>query len=84
MSVLCCGEADDSDGLEHAEWCPNYEACQAVLTFEDENRGRWLAGALLGSLVSEGGSDEIRAADLKDRAFVLVSFRIVDKRGGAA
>jgi len=84
VSILCCSEADDTSGQQHAEWCRNYEMCGAVLTFEDEDRGRWLAGALLSPLVREGGSDEIRAADLKDRAFVLVSFRIVDKSGGAA
>lgn len=26
MSLRCCGEADESDGAEHAHWCQNFDA----------------------------------------------------------
>lgn len=50
----------------------------AVLTFEDETGGRWLAGALLGPLVREDDMAETMSVEAtKDRAFVLVSFKVV-------
>jgi hypothetical protein len=51
-----------------------------VLTFADSSGKRWLAGALMGPLVPEGGGGEelVDVERMKDRAFTLLRFTVVD------
>lgn len=57
------------------------EAVNVVLTFIDPAGKRWLAGAMLGPLVAEGGNGEsIEVGEMPDVALTLVSFTVV-RRG---
>lgn len=53
------------------------EAVNAVLTFQEPDGTRWLAGALLGPLVREGDSRALPVSQMPDRVLVLVSFHVV-------
>ena len=54
------------------------EEINAVLTFQDASGKRWLSGVYVGTLIPENGKGEqVDIETLKDRALMLVDFKVV-------
>ncbi|HEY6108735.1 MAG TPA: hypothetical protein VIV56_07515 [Gemmatimonadales bacterium] len=53
-----------------------------VLAFVDETGREWLAAAIMADPVCD--EDHVTVEQMKDRAFVLTSFKIVQRASGGA
>jgi hypothetical protein len=49
----------------------------AILTFQDQDGRKWLAGAVMTPLQLLDGAEECPVAEMPDRVFVLTGFTVV-------
>lgn len=79
MSVRCCGEADESNGAEHAVWCHNYDLAKG---FAAARREGW-AQAIEALRDDEKFLAWYRSSHITNRTFAAIAADYLTARAAA-